>query len=186
MDVKEYLKKVSYIKEWNDGLGHNHMCYYSNFDNSYITMAGFEDNVKFLAEHEVTEDLTHGVGFSPKDNKWYGWSHRAIYGFTINSTCKKGDCHYEPSTKEDWIEDYVNFYHDNEYHETTWFEIEKDNDEGIFIISRYNDKVPNEKLRGTEFRRFVEFPEQYGKGEWIAKTMEDAKQMAIDFSSSVS
>ena len=34
------------------------------------------------------------VGFSVKDGKWYGWSHRAIYGFKIGSTCKMGDCHY--------------------------------------------------------------------------------------------
>ncbi len=36
------------------------------------------------------------VGFSTKDGKWYGWSHRALYGFKPGSTCKKGDCHYVP------------------------------------------------------------------------------------------
>jgi hypothetical protein len=36
------------------------------------------------------------IGFSLKDGKWYGWSHRALYGFKIGSTCKKGDCHYTP------------------------------------------------------------------------------------------
>jgi hypothetical protein len=34
------------------------------------------------------------IGYSVKDGKWYGWSHRAIYGFKVGSTCKKGDCHY--------------------------------------------------------------------------------------------
>jgi len=32
------------------------------------------------------------IGYSVKDGKWYGWSHRAIYGFKVGSTCKKGDC----------------------------------------------------------------------------------------------
>ena len=32
------------------------------------------------------------IGFSEKDNKWYGWSHRAIYGFKIGDVVKKGDC----------------------------------------------------------------------------------------------
>ena len=34
------------------------------------------------------------IGFSTKDGKWHGWSHRAIFGFKKGSTCKKGDCHY--------------------------------------------------------------------------------------------
>jgi len=32
------------------------------------------------------------IGFSAKENKWYGWSHRAIYGFGIGDVVKKGDC----------------------------------------------------------------------------------------------
>jgi hypothetical protein len=35
------------------------------------------------------------IGFSVKDGKWYGWSHRAIFGFKIGSKCLKGDCHYQ-------------------------------------------------------------------------------------------
>lgn len=65
------------------------------------------------------------IGFSNKNGKWYGWSHRVICGFKIGSTCKKTDCHYLP------------------------------------------------KSRG-------------GRGEWTAKTIEDAKQMAIDFANGVS
>ena len=41
------------------------------------------------------------IGFSHKDGKWYGWSHRAIFGFKKGSTCKKGDCHYLPD-KGEW------------------------------------------------------------------------------------
>lgn len=28
-------------------------------------------------------DVSNSVGFSEKDQKWYGWSHRAIMGFGI-------------------------------------------------------------------------------------------------------
>ncbi len=65
------------------------------------------------------------IGYSVKDGKWYGWSHRAIFGFKIGSECKKGDCHYIPRS-------------------------------------------------------------QRGKGDWIAKTTKDAKQMAMDFAEGVS
>jgi hypothetical protein len=61
------------------------------------------------------------IGFSNKDGKWYGWSHRAICGFKIGSKCKQGDCHYNSI-----------------------------------------------------------------RGEWTAKTVADAKQMACDFAESVS
>jgi len=60
------------------------------------------------------------IGFCEREQKWYGWSHRAICGFGIGSTCKKGDIHYRPK-----------------------------------------------------------------KGEWTAKTLSDAKQMAIDFAKAI-
>lgn len=72
-------------------------------------------------EKSCPDDNVCSIGFSTKDGKYYGWSHRAIFGFKIGSKCKKGDCHYLPE-----------------------------------------------------------------KGEWIAKTFDDAKQMAIDFADSVS
>lgn len=31
------------------------------------------------------------IGFSEKEQKWYGWSHRAMYGFGIGDTVKAGD-----------------------------------------------------------------------------------------------
>lgn len=61
------------------------------------------------------------IGYSKKDGKWYGWSHRALYGFKIGDTVKKGDCAYTPS-----------------------------------------------------------------RGEWAAQTVDDARQMAMDFAASVS
>ena len=61
------------------------------------------------------------IGFCQKQQKYFGWSHRAIFGFGIGSTVKEGDCGYVPE-----------------------------------------------------------------KGEWTAKTLDDAKQMAIDFAQGVS
>jgi len=34
---------------------------------------------------------TASIAFSPKSQKWYGWSHRAIYGFKIGDVVKQGD-----------------------------------------------------------------------------------------------
>ena len=184
MDVMEYLNKVAHQEEMNFGNSTSQV-WKSNFDNSYITLVGLEQNVKFLADREITQDLAHGVGFSPKDNKWYGWSHRAIYGFTIGSTCKKGDCHYKPLNLGDACEDALRFWADEEYHSKTWVENVKDGVVEICWI--YNDKVPNLNLRGTAGGTKSQYnPDDFGRGEWVAVTMEDAKQMAIDFSSGVS
>ncbi|MDD3875470.1 MAG: hypothetical protein PHT69_02555 [Bacteroidales bacterium] len=58
--------------------------------------------------------------------------------------------------------------------------------DGVIVTYTYNDKVPNKKLRGTVSQHFIPFPEEFGKGEWTATTLEEAKHMAIDFAESVS
>ena len=32
------------------------------------------------------------IGWCQAEQRWYGWSHRAIFGFGIGDTVKKGDC----------------------------------------------------------------------------------------------
>jgi len=182
MRVKEYLAKVAHI-ETSDISGDTGKVYLSNFDNSFITRVGMEDNVKFLADREITDELTHGVGFSPKDGKWYGWSHRAIYGFKIGSTCKKGDCHYFASNEADELEAAIQFW-TNKHHIN--IRAKKVKDGLIRVEWKYNDKVKNKRLRNTVSGTDWYYDSAFGKGEWVAKTMEDAKQMAIDFNKGVS
>lgn len=146
------------------------------------------------------------IGFSRAQNKWYGWSHRAIFGFGPGDVVKKGDCAYNPFSKDDFLDEMINFWHDEEFNSKTWGEhgerrIEYSNavdpgnesdeeityelDQGVWIYSLNNDKVPNKKLRNTTNSRFAPYP-KFGKGKWTAKTLEDAKQMAIDFARGVS
>jgi len=189
MEVKEFLNKVAYVQPSKIRFNleeDDPDCYYSKFDNSYITQVGMEDSVKYLAEREITDELTHGVGFSPKDKKWYGWSHRAIYGFEIGSECKKGHCHYNGSSLEEQEEDGIRFWTD-EYHENVRCEgVAEENGEKYFDIKwDYINDVPSEKLRNTT-GGCLHHIKPLGRGEWMAKTMEDAKQMAKDFNSGVS
>ena len=187
MKVSEYLEKVAYKTIWKeDWMDEPSEIYVSKFDDSYITLVGTENNVKFLADREITEELTHGVGFSPKENKWYGWSHRAIFGFTIGSTCKKGDVHYIPSNMEEVEEDAIRFWVD-EHHKNVRCEgaVERNGVKQLIIKWEYTDDTPNENLRGTTGEALQYIPE-YGRGERVAETMEDAKQMAIDFCRNIS
>ncbi len=80
---------------------------------------------------------TCSIGFSEKEQKWFGWSHRAIYGFQPGHVVKEGDC----AAEEDLIEEYL-----------------KDH---------------------PEERRALPVG-------FTAKTMDDARKMAIAFAASVS
>lgn len=76
------------------------------------------------------------IGFNKNEQKWYGWSHRAIFGFEIGAIAKEGDC----VCSSGWTDEYLLEH-------------------------------PEEDLRlpvGFE-----------------AKTLEDAKRMAIAFAESV-
>ena len=186
MKVKKYLEQVAYIGE-SDIPGDDGKIYYSKFDGSYITRVGQETNIAHLAEMEITENLTQGVGFSPKDKKWYGWSHRAMYGFKIGSTCKKGDCHYIGSTLQEQEDAAVLFWSDADRINTHCDGIiTYPNGEKFFHIKwTYTGNIPNTKLH-NKISGVEHFITPLGAGEWTAKTMEDAHQMAKDFSKGVS
>ncbi len=141
---------------------------------------------------------TCSIGFSEKEQKWYGWSHRAIYGFGIGSTCEKGDCHYTPDSfaeiqkdchcknKEgkcqanagsEWdnpltMQDAITF-HGEEYSKGKKLE-------DMALIP-----VPGTEVLPVECC-LANCVFELGRGEWITKTLDDAKQMAIDFASGVS
>ncbi len=181
MNAKDYLSKVAYVGNFQGD-----PVYKSKFDDSYITHVGMEDEVQYLADREITEELTHGVGFSPKDQKWYGWSHRAIYGFKIGSTCKKGDCHYNGNSEEAQRVAAIEFWRSSYHQDIKCKGIIERNGERFFDIEWvWCDSTPNEKLRGT-ISGCQHYIKPLGRGEWVAETMEDAKQMAIDFNEGVS
>ena len=184
-----------------------------NLNGDYI---GDEDITKFLCDkHEIEPELARdshtvcSIGFSRKDQKWWGWSHRAICEFGIGSTVKKGDCAYVASTPEEMIDDYAEFFGDlgkkyeDEHRERCVIPPSR---AGIIIFhpswSEQFGNIPmvsaadfESVLTGKtdadaysnlppDFGRFVEF-RPLGKGEWTAETFDDAKRMAIDFADSV-
>ena len=49
------------------------------------------------------EDRVCSIGFCEKDQKWYGWSHRAMHGFSIGDVVKEGDC----TASSGWTKEYL-------------------------------------------------------------------------------
>lgn len=153
---------------------------------------GDEKQAKSLQKMGIEPELISpdhnvcSIGFCDKEQKWYGWSHRAIYGFGIGSKIKKGDCAYQARNKEDFLEQQKNFWGGNEWHKDE--KVSEESEEGVIgalYTDTYTNEVPNESLRGTEYRNFTPYPKSYGRGEWKAETLEDAKQMAVDFANGV-
>lgn len=46
------------------------------------------------------------IGFCPTNNKWYGWSHRAIYGFGIGDVVKEGDCTASSGFTDEYLQEH--------------------------------------------------------------------------------
>jgi len=41
-------------------------------------------------EYPFPDSQIKHIGFNPKEQTWYGWSHRAIYGFKVGDEITKG------------------------------------------------------------------------------------------------
>lgn len=187
MDKQEYIdKNFKIIKK------DNYDIYVTNDDNEYYVGPVNQINdwlIKFCVEKELTDLFSTGgpkctinVAYSPIDNKWYGWSHRALFGFTKGSQVKKGTIAYNPANKEDYMDNMLNFWKDAD---TKNIRIEDITDKGFKIVWEYSDNIKNKDLRGQTHYEYEKFPNKFGKGEWEAKTMNDAKQMAIDFAENI-
>jgi len=91
----------------------------------------------YRVQRAKTNNKVCSIGFKPREQKWYGWSHRATYGFGIGDIVSEGDC----CASSGWTEEYL-------------------------------EKHPEERL--------------YLDVGFEAKTLDDAKKMAIAFAESVS
>lgn len=158
---------------------------YSTIDGSYI---GDKQEAKTLCRKLgiKPQALPNGnvacIGFNDKEQKWYGWSHRAIFGFGIGHKITKDSMGFIASNEDEFIQHRVAFFTD-EHREPIQTKVEN----GILKMSaKYKDTVPDASLIGTTWEYDRPLPTSYGKGEWTAKTLEDCKQMAIDFTIGVS
>ena len=124
------------------------------------------------------------IGFCEAEQKWYGWSHRAICGFGIGSHVKPGDCAYVPKDLQDFIDDQTRFWSDD--YRLNVISVYDFNTDSVITQWKRSDDIENKALRGTIDSDTTEVPDEFGHGEWTAETLEDAKQMAIDFANGVS
>ena len=106
-----------------------HTYYVSTVDGGYIGDQVFYDLLvknRGLILIQKTQKFytTCSIGYSPKENKWYGWSHRAIHGFTIGDVVKKGDL----TNDSGLVEEYRIQHPDEDYSLPVGFKAETLND----------------------------------------------------------
>lgn len=122
-----------------------------------------------------TYEPEHVIAFSPREQKWYGWSHRAIHGFGICDSVKPGDVAYNPSNVMEWIEGCFRWCNNSEerYPFTDWrFE-----NKYLVLISPYHNHKVTIPLSECKTN---------GRGSWTANTLADARLIAIDYAEDVS
>ena len=180
--IKELIEKVavlSLMKIVDD----KDLCYLSIVDGSYIAcshQAIAADCIfsKFLY-FGITEQIQNAqnnsewssnIGFNPEKQQWFGWLNNAIAGFGIGSTVKLGDLAYQVKNKDKFLEHIV-LYWKAKY--------DCDDVEGRHEKKGVLGTIEHEE--GETISVFKDYPKKYGRGEWTARTLSDAKQMAIDF-----
>jgi len=143
-----------------------------------LTAAYLCEEIKIAPEKITPDSNICSIGFCDSDQKWYGWSHRALLGFGIGSSVKKEDSAYVPSDVKELQNNYIEW---NEYVDVV--------DDETIRISRIMCDVVGEHEDGSlilkESDKLDHYDVKTGRGEWKAETLEDAKQMAIDFANSV-
>jgi hypothetical protein len=79
--------------------------------NAHGVYVGDKETADFLAEKGILPEPKRAtsnvcsIGFSHKDQKWYGWSHRALCGFGVGAIAKEGDCVCESGSLDPEAED---------------------------------------------------------------------------------
>lgn len=163
------------------------------------------DMYKQLLERGITDQIQPArndstvctIGFNPTEQSWYGWSHRAMLPFKIGDTVKPGDVGYAPKDKADMETEALAFWEIdkqrpyvngtiNELHDTKLVSTEHDVvgiDDAIGMRITWEFTATNqdtgEVLRSHQSNHFHFYPNTWGRGEWTAQTLEDAREMAV-------
>ena len=109
-------------------------------------------------------------GYSQTENKWMAWNQYAYSFFSAKSSVVKGDLGYRPSNVDEWIEWVKNF------HERRYCEVITTGKGKKYTF--YNFGEPERAITRSA-------PEEYGEGEWTAKTSADARQMAMNYANAL-
>jgi len=110
MDTK-VLKKFECRKEDNSVGGDKPITMYSFYNDSGKYIGDIKDFNILVIERGIEPEAFDNhkvcsIGKSTKDGKWYGWSHRAMYGFKIGDVVEEGSCCASSGWTEEYLKDH--------------------------------------------------------------------------------
>lgn len=97
---REAIQEMHYLYDvrWEQCSSSCEMWYavYSRIDGGYV--GDPEDAYRLMQQGIIDVQKAHSknkvcsIGLHPEKKKWYGWSHRAMCGFSIGDVVEEGDC----------------------------------------------------------------------------------------------
>jgi len=104
-------KFILNLEEWSyGGCEKTEMVAAYGVDGGYI--GGVNDLLWLVGKRGIKPERINkesnacSIGFSEDDQKWYGWSHRAIFGFGIGHVTKEGECQTMSGYTDEYIKDH--------------------------------------------------------------------------------
>lgn len=142
-----------------------------------------------------------GIGFSATEQVWYGWHWERVKAFGVGSIMASDIPGYQPSRRADFIAKILDKYKSRsdihnlhfEFHDLgidIQYDLNTDaSDRPISAEARNELKAfteetgiqPEDIINAKHQMWFAQYPKTWGRGEWIAETLDDAKQMALDY-----
>jgi len=168
IDNGYYLDEDYYVDERTSDPDFNFPSWIHKKTKQWIASNVLLLDLKFLLKYQIDKHITHGMGFSTKQQKWYGWSHRAIAGYGIGDKITKSNIAYRSDSINDLYEELLESFPLKNY------KLEKTNNNSIKVYELMED--------GS-----FEFVKEYytGRGEFVIKTLDEAKECAKNFKEEV-
>ena len=108
--TKKYDEGYILQKELVDGGGTNTWLVAAyNLEGDYV---GDEKTAEYLSKKGIKAEKSDSkytvcsIGFCESEQKWYGWSHRAMFGFGIEHITKEGNCECSSGFTEEYLKDH--------------------------------------------------------------------------------
>lgn len=148
-----FINKEGYWSEYGE-------MWCSKEDGSPVVLVGQEEELKFYTDLGITDNAGYHIGFNKDKQCWVSWWQDEAVEFKIGSKVEKFGKAFIAKDKHELLEHVKHVYKNVDVTD-------------ISLNGHFNSVI----VKTGNLTRLFELLGN-GKGEWVAKSLEDAKQMA--------